>query len=195
MTHVVFLSIVFRYGTSRGKLSCLHKLWGPGLRDVLFKEVLRRWSFNYSYVRPPPLLPSQHWAVMQKCKNASRNPQSNQFSSDQLTKQDMELSLLCLFEISRSRNFWSIAYLWIIVQCQYCVTEDRYKSVDCGWINIYLINGKICLSSLPTLSLRQQCNKFSNAAPSPPRPQTQLKPEETLSINILRFIQINIESS
>ena len=59
----------------------------------------------------------------------------------------------------------------------------------------YLINGKICLSSLPTLSLRQQCNKFSNAARSPPRPQTQLKPEETLSINILRFIQTHIESS
>ena len=85
----------------------------------------------------PPLLPSQHWAAMQKCKNASHNPQSNQFSSDQLTKQDMELSLLCLFEISRSRNFWSIANLWIIVQCQYCVTEDRYKSVDCGWIYIW----------------------------------------------------------
>ena len=61
--------------------------------------------------------------------------------------------------------------------------------------DIYLINGKICLSSLPTLSLRQQCNKFSNAAQSPPRPQTQLKPEETLSINILRFIQTHIESS
>ena len=60
--------------------------------------------------------------------------------------------------------------------------------MDGLWMDIYLINGKICLSSLPTLSLRQQCNKFSNAAQSPPRPQTQLKPEETLSINNIYFI-------
>ena len=157
MTHVVFLSIVlhqrlpwqcglqkhlwwrvhFSFDMVQVEESCLVSISCEGLVCVMCYS--RKCSADEaSIIHMSDLPPSSLLSTEQSCRNAKMPLVIHRAINSQVRKwPNTELSLLCLFEISRSRNFWSIANLWIIVQCQYCVTEDRYKSVDCGWIYIW----------------------------------------------------------
>ena len=88
--------------------------------------------------------------------------------------------------------------VWYIAK--YVFQLERFKLDDnnvnqichclCLCWNICLLKGKMCLSSLPTLSLslRQQCNKFSNAeaqGPSLGLKSSQKKVDQTTRFDLL----------
>ena len=149
MTHVVFLSIVlhqrlpwqcglqkhfwwrvyFSFDIVQVEESCLVSISCEGLVCVMCYS--RKCSADEaSIIHMSDLPPSSLLSTEQSCRNAKMRLTIHRGINSQVRKwPNTELSLLCLFEISRSRNFWSIANLWIIVQCQYCVTVYRYN----GW--------------------------------------------------------------